>query len=471
MFHCPATALGQPQTASPSPQSQPVAPEKIRPTLSPPENTAMQAINPAMPAAMPIDTARVADAGVFVSAGNHITLYSDIDDQRRRQRWVSLFDAAVVQWCQRFDINIAEAQQWRLTAVVMQDETRIRNAGLIPDDLPEFPAGFNRGHEFWVYLQKDDYYTRHLILHEGTHAFMQWFLSSSGPPWYSEGMAEWIALHRWDGDRQTLRLNQTITDKQQTPGWGRIQLLKKQLGANKVKSLDDLLLTPPTAFRDVNAYAWSWAACEFLAHHPLSKQTFARLPRSLSVRPLGRFNLQLRNELNSAWETLSRDWLLYIYESDYGTDIAAAAIKPAKINDDGSYEISAQSSWQSTPITVEPGDQFTFTATGEFIVGQTTIPWRCRPNGITVEYYDGRPLGMLMAAVIPKLSQPFHAAPVEPVAIGTSGSGRYKTSPPHAPSQPVSFNHAGQLAFRINESPAKLGDNRGSLKVTIEKLK
>lgn len=423
----------------------------------PPTAAAMDRINPHMLPAMPIDNSRVADAGVFVSSGDHITLYSDIDDPDRRQRWVQLFDAAVDQWCKIFDIDAAQTEPWRMTAVVMEDQTRIQNAGLIPDDLPEFPAGFNRGHEFWVYLQKDDYYTRHLILHEGTHAFMQWFLSSSGPPWYSEGMAEWIALHRWDG--QTLTLNQSITDKSQTPGWGRIALIEKQLAEAKPKSLNQILNTPPGAFRDVNAYAWSWAACEFLAHHELSKQTFAGLPDRLTERPLARFNVGLRSELDAHWETLSRDWLLYINESDYGTDIAAAALRPAVTHGDNQFEISAKTSWQSTGITVSPGDQWSIVATGDFIVGRSTgpagtsRPWRCEPNGVTVEYYNGHPLGKLMAAVIGDA-----AGPVTPIAVGRSPA-------------PVRFTESGILSLRINESPAKLGDNDGGLKVTIEKLK
>lgn len=412
---------------------------------------AMDRINTRMPAAMPIDNERVADAGVFVSSGDHITLYSDVEDLDRRRQWVGLFDAAVDQWCKIFDIDAAQTEPWRMTAVLMEDQTRIRNAGLIPEDLPEFPAGFNRGHEFWVYLQKDDYYTRHLILHEGTHAFMQWFLSSSGPPWYSEGMAEWIALHRWDGE--TLTLNQSITDKSQTPGWGRVALIEKQLAEAKPKSLNQILNTPPGAFRDVNAYAWSWAACEFLAHHRLSKQTFAKLPQRLTDRPLARFNVGLRSELEAAWETLSRDWLLYINESDYGTDIAAAALRPAVAGDDGSFQISAKTSWQSTGISVSPQDRFTITASGDYVVGQTSRPWRCQPNGVTVEYYHGQPLGKLMATVIGESDQR-----VTPIPVGRLGRS-------------IRFARSGILSLRINESPAKLGDNDGELKVTIEKLK
>ena len=416
----------------------------------------MGRLNPRMPAAMPIDLARVADARVFVTSGKHIDLYSDIDDDAKRQQWVNLFDDATTQWCKLFDIDPQTTRPWRMTAVIMENETRITNAGLIPEDLPKFPAGYNRGHEFWVYLQKDEYYTRHLILHEGTHAFMQWLLGSSGTPWYSEGMAEWIALHHWDG--QSVTLNQTITDKAQTPGWGRVGLLKKLLAEGEPKSLDDVFNIPPTAFRDVKSYAWSWAACEFLAHHRLSKEPFAQLPKQLRGS-LRQFKTAFRTELKPHWQTLSRDWYLYIHEVDYGTDITAAALGTTTANDDGSVSVSAVSSWQSTGISVKPSDQFKIVSSGDFIVGETTKPWRCEPNGITVQYYDGHPLGKLMAAVIG--DGPEQIVPV-PVG-GTSGVGGDSE-------KSVTFNRAGVLALRINESPAKLGDNSGRLKVTIEKL-
>ena len=413
----------------------------------------MSRLNPRMSAAMPIDLERVADAGVFVTSGKNIDLYSDIDDDVQRQQWVDLFDGATVQWCKLFNVDIDTTKPWRMTAVIMKDQTRITNAGLIPDDLPKFPAGYNRGHEFWVYLQNDQYFTRHLILHEGTHAFMQWFLGSSGTPWYSEGMAEWVALHSWDGQR--VKLNQTITDKSQTPGWGRVNLLKKLLAKGPPKSLDDIFNTPPTAFRDVNAYAWSWAGCEFLAHHRLSKEAFAELPKRLRGS-LYRFRENFRAELQPHWQALSRDWYLYIHEVGYGTDIEATALNEATKNDDGSFNITATSSWQSTGITVTTGDAIKITSSGDFIVGNTTKPWRCESDGITAEYYGGHPLGKLMGAVITDGPEQIVQIPV---------GNRPDTG------KPLTFTRDGVLALRINESPAKLGDNSGRLKVSIEKLK
>ena len=84
----------------------------------------------------------------------------------------------------------------------------------MPEDLPDFLAGYQRGHEIWIYLQPGDYYTRHLLLHEGTHAFMGWFLNGFGSPWYSEGMAELLAINQWQDGK--LQLHYQLRDRQRS---------------------------------------------------------------------------------------------------------------------------------------------------------------------------------------------------------------------------------------------------------------
>ncbi|MHB8897446.1 MAG: DUF1570 domain-containing protein [Thermoguttaceae bacterium] len=56
----------------------------------------------------------------------------------------------------------------------------------------------------YLYTQPSVYYTRHLLLHEATHQFH--FLVATGnrsleAAWYLEGLAEYFAMHNWDGDR------------------------------------------------------------------------------------------------------------------------------------------------------------------------------------------------------------------------------------------------------------------------------
>ena len=428
---------------------------------------------------MKIDPQRVAAAGISILRGKHITLYTDVrvdasgNQTDPRRRWIELFDAAVPLWFETFDINRSLTKDYALTAMVMQDQQRFQEARLIPDDLPKFPAGYSRGHEFWMYVQPDDYYTRHLMLHEGTHAIMNWFKGSAGPPWYSEGMAEWVALHDWDGEQ--LELAAKIRSVDDSKGWGRIGRIQKMVAANGALSLDDVFNIPPSGFRDVKYYAWSWAACEFFSEHPLSARAFASLPDSVDELQI-EFNLSFINAIAPHRDALDRDWALFINELDYGYDVRASRLTEAApfepttptSNRSETYQVSASQSWQTTGIEVRQGDRIGFSATGEIIIGKTSKPWVSQASGITIDYYSGQPLGKLMACVVPENLSQEDVAEVrafDSIAVGTgvtpSGSG------PKA--QIIASD--GVLWLRINESPAHLRDNSGHLEVSIFKLK
>jgi len=421
----------------------------------------MQRINPTMPRPMKIDPQRVEAAGISVLRGKHITLYTDVrvdaseDQTDPRQRWIELFDAAVPLWFEKFDIGRSMAKDYVLTAIVMQDQKRFKQAKLIPDDLPKFPAGYSRGHEFWMYVQPDDYYTRHLMLHEGTHAIMNWFKGSTGPPWYSEGMAEWVALHDWDGEK--LELATKIPSVADSKGWGRVGRIQKMVAANSALSLDDVFNIPPAGFRDVKYYAWSWAACEFFSEHPLSARAFARLPDAVDKLQV-EFNQSFIKSIAPHRDALDRDWALFINELDYGYNVRASRLteadpiestKPTQ-NSSGTFQVSASQSWQSTGIEVRQGDRIGVSAAGEIIVGETTKPWVSQAGGITIDYYSGQPLGKLMACVVPEnLSQEDVAAvrAFDSIAVGTAVMTAGSRPKVHIiPSD-------GVLWLRINESP------------------
>ena len=86
----------------------------------------------------------------------------------------------------------------------MKSRERFESAGLVSPELPQFPNGWAQGDQLWFFDQTSVYYRRHLLLHEGTHAFMAALASGTGPPWFSEGMAELLATHRWQDGQLTL---------------------------------------------------------------------------------------------------------------------------------------------------------------------------------------------------------------------------------------------------------------------------
>jgi hypothetical protein len=77
---------------------------------------------------------------------------------------------------------------------------------------------------------------------------------------------------------------------------------------------------------------------------------------------------------------------------------------------------------------------------------------------VTVHYYRGRPLGMLLAAVRRDEGHGKDLTPLaSPQAIGLAAD----FTPPHS----------GTLYLKINESAAHLADNEGTLTVHVAALK
>ena len=221
-----------------------------------------------------VDERRVEAAGISRTKGRHLTLYTDDRDRKDLNELVTVFDLAVNQWCDHFKIDRAKAANWKVDAFLIVDQEKFETAGLIPDDLPKFPAGYAVGKDIWFYPQRGNYYTRHLLLHEGTHLFMNRFLGNLGPPWYSEGMAEWLGLHRWDADTRSLQLGYRVQDRREADYWGRVKIVQRELTQGEGMSLDEVFAIGPTAFQNLRFYAWSWAACEFLTYHPLTAKIF-----------------------------------------------------------------------------------------------------------------------------------------------------------------------------------------------------
>ncbi len=412
------------------------------------QQDAMRGLNRRMHPALEIDESRVRAAGIAKRSGKFIDLYTDLRDEAQVTELVQVFDAAVPAWAEYFGVAADKVNLYRISGIVIQqgNEQRFRDAGLLPAELPGFAAGYNRGHEFWIYTQPGDYYTRHLMLHEGTHAFMQWMLGGSGPPWYSEGMAELLAVHAWQQGKLTLGLERS--SRAGTAYWGRPKIIREDVASGHPRSLEQVLATPNINFRQVRYYAWAWAACRFLSHHPASQDVFRGMAKH--ANQVGEpFNVQLRAALKPVREQLDRDWLLYIQEMDYGYDIRAAALGPARKTSDRQFEVDAARGWQTTDVSLRTGQKLQIECGGRIQVRETTKPWVSEVPGITIEYYQGRPLGQLLVGVL------VDGAVDRVQTLTADGRGTY----------PVPVD--GQLVLRVNESPAGLHDNHSHFTASV----
>jgi hypothetical protein len=364
------------------------------------------------------------------------------------------FDAAVPLWCKYFEVDPVNIMGWHMTGFVMQEKARFQGAGMLPADLPPFANGFQRGRYLWLYDQSTAYYRRHLLLHEGTHAFMDLILGGYGPPWYAEGMAEFLGTHQWQEGKLTLRY--MPRQKTETPGWGRIKIVKDELAKGNGKWPDDIMNYGPQAHLRNEPYGWCWALAAFFDSHPRSQKAFRALRTRIRTADLTQW---FKQQVQEDWADLSEDWQVFVMNIEYGYDIARSAIvrKTAQaIPPSGATAtIAADRGWQSTGILLTQGSTYDVGATGRYQVAETSKIWWCEPGGVTIHYYQGRPLGTLLGAVRDDTMPLRGSTPlVAPEAIGLG-----RTFTPQS---------NGTLYLKINESAADLSDNQGQITVRVQ---
>lgn len=394
-------------------------------------------------------------AGIRKLGGKHITLYTDLPHQPSIDPLPSVFDAAVAEWCRYFQIDIQKTADWHLHGYLIQNKDRFITAGLFSDDLPPFLHGFQRGSEIWFYDQKSDYYRRHLMLHEGTHAFMNHFLGSGGPSWYSEGLAELLGTHHWEEARLALRHFPQHRDE--VPYWGRIKIIREDMAHSGLRSLQQVVDTGARDYLKVNPYAWSWAVSAFLDGHPAYCHRFRAL-QNYVTDPL--FSQHFLDSFQTDWNQLEEEWQLFILNLVYGYDIPREAVifQPGKplSKQPATVIVKTDRGWQSSGIRLETGVSYHLQATGRYQLANQLQPWWCEPNGVTIRYHQGKPLGILLGSIRPEGERTGLSQLAQSKIIGLQ--------------QTLTSQTAGTLYLRINDSAAELADNLGEVKVRIQRL-
>ncbi|MFT5524767.1 MAG: hypothetical protein ACI9HK_002729 [Pirellulaceae bacterium] len=381
--------------------------------------------------------------GIRKIESKHLILYTDIPPAASVDELPKVFDLAVPQWCDYFKTDMGKASSW------------FGRAGAIPGDLPPFLNGYARDSEIWVYEQPSDYYRRHLLLHEGTHAFMVWRYAAVGPPWYMEGTAEYFGTHQWENGE--LQLGYLPVSKEQTPDWGRIRILKDEVEANRAMSLIGIMKYDSQAHLRNEPYAWCWAISSFFQNHPKTRKHFESLREQCDLSN-NEFNTSFYSKLKTEWEDLEEQWQLFYSQMEYGYDLQREIIvrKSAQVppSTGASATIAADRGWQSTGIRLESGATYEITATGRYQIAGDPKIWWSEPGGVTIDYYRGRPVGQLVGALRDDQTPLQRLTPlIKPQSIGLGRVIRPRSS--------------GTLYLRINESAAALHDNSGELTVRV----
>lgn len=400
----------------------------------------------------PARDASAADPPFRKLTGKHITLHTDVPSSSEVDILPQVFDLAFPEWCKYFSVDPVKHANWHVTASLMRSRDRFEAAGLASPDLPDFKNGYSRGDQFWLYDQSSDYYRRHLLLHEGTHSFMDTIVGGSGPPWYCEGMAELIATHRWQDGKLTLNYSPRSADE--VLRLGRVEIVQNAVANGNPLSLGQVLGFDNRAHLQNEPYGWCFALAAFLDGHPRYQQRFRALPKVVAAND---FPQRFRQLFQADGALLADEWRMYVQDIEYGYDFSRVQLQIAPgqpvPREGASVAVAADRSWQPSGIRLEAGKSYQISASGRYQVANQGGPWWCEPNGVTLRYYHGQPLGVLLATVRSDQYDPANPAWSNPQVVGLAGQ--------------LSPRVSGTLYLRINDSAAELADNSGSLNVKV----
>jgi hypothetical protein len=397
-------------------------------------------------------TARARRAGLRVLEGRHLVLATDraprdgdgLDDLPR------LFDEAFETWRRHYGLAADDHADWRALGCLVVEKSRFEATGLLPDEIPDFTNGFCANDRFWMMDQSNPAYRRHLLLHEGVHAFTLTLRSLATPAWYTEGIAECLATHRLeDGRFVNTPVPRSAEDVEQL---GRIEQLQQFVRSGKAPSLHDVFATKPSAHRSIASYAASWAAVVMLAGHPRYAAGFAAIERG----PLDAAFTERLSRIEG-WEsaTADRDFAAFLEDLDYGYDFSRSVIdwtQAPPLASTRLLTVAAGRGWQHAGTSLEAGRRYSLTATGRSqlgCIGKRAI--ESGADGISLDWYRGRPIGRLLVAQWVK--EPGRQPGFRVVAEGSKAEFAAATD--------------GPVYLRINEAPAAFSDSEGGLDVRL----
>lgn len=407
------------------------------------------------------DDQRAAELGIRKFESRRLVLYTDIDPEIAATL-PPLMDQAFDAWTEYFGPLPPDRKgtDYRMMGYIMKDKDLFSAVGMLPDEaLRALEHGLHKGARFWLNEQDYDYYRRHLMVHEGTHCFMT-VMPERLPVWYLEGMAELFGTHRLHPDG-TAEFRVMPDDPRDFVGFGRVEMIRNEIEEGKARTVAVVLGMSGGEFAETRKapYAWSWAFCKFLDTHPRYRDRFRELGHHLEGT---QFNLLMESAFDADMSILAVEWDHFAHTLAYGYDIERSAIDfqrgtPLSGPDPAAVELRSDVGWQPSGVWLEAGETYAVAVDGEVVLANEPRPWISEPQGVSIEYAGGRPIGRVIAAI--QSDQP-PAADGTGSLLKTIDVGRSLVFTPGV---------SGTLYLRVNDAWNKLADNSGTYRVTIFK--
>ncbi len=306
--------------------------------------------------------------------------------------------------------------KFQVTGFLMDARDRFERAGVLPSEEYPIRHGRHLGYRFWMNNQTADYYRRHLLLHEFVHCFMmcEYGMFDIPPLWYTEGIAEYYATHRLHADVAKSEFGILPASVEGFEGWHRIAEIRRHFNHEPsvtgelagIVPLQTVLHPPDTTFQEDAQYANAWALVWLINHHPELQPEFATLA---ACRTRRQFDEAIARVAENTLRQLDQIWPLYLdglHEAE-AANVRFPGLTTLKPQEsDGDIELPAEfvlgvgQQWASTGLSLTTGQEIVIECKGRYVVEETTKPWFSEPDGITIDYVDGRPLGEVIGTII-----------------------------------------------------------------------
>lgn len=262
--------------------------------------------------------------------------------------------------------------------------------------------------------------------HEAVHAYCAQTFGTTGPVWYSEGMAEMGQYWR-DGENRDVQIHAGVVD-----------YLKNE----SIKSLNGIVNNRESTGDSWQNYAWRWALCHLLATNP----NYAKRFRPLGLDLLTAQNLTFEQTYGDQADQISFEYRFFIGHicNGFRCDLAyfdwSKKFLPMSTTTARTVQVLADRGWQPTQASVTTDKSYEFSTTGSWQISKDSGNLGAAGNS------DGH--GKLVGVILKdyELGEPFD--------LGASGD----FSPPSN----------GNLWVRCLDGWDQLGDNKGKVTLTLK---
>lgn len=195
-----------------------------------------------------------------------------------------------------------------------------------------------------------------VVQHEAVHAYCAQTFGSTGPTWYSEGMAEMGQY--WKKDNLEVRIPPPVIH---------------YLTGSPPKQMLDIVAAGQITGDSWQAYAWRWALCHLLAHNTNYAARFKQLGLNMMSGGSATFESvfgdvarEISFEYDQFVKNFGNGYRVDLCQWDWTTQPVPLA-GPRRLK----CEIAAGRGWQASRLKLDRGKEYEFAAVGEWKLSST----------------------------------------------------------------------------------------------------